>query len=328
MENRIRIHCFGDSVTEGMAMDGHHIAEYGKHSYPSHLLTMLTDQGYAVEVKNYGHGGEMVADIAARCGAFACYTSEEIVIPADNEWVSLGQRHWENGKAVGTKLWLASGETPEEDACVYFTQMSHDTNPVFIDGIEYEMKVEKPLNFIRRKNPVGKETVIPRGAYLFTGNHRAGDVHIVYAGINDHGGLTLKRFLRSMQGCMAVNGGRCIILGATHALWEKWNDVPGETPDDKYEVYRRACMQTLGVHFIDLYDEFSRHGVDIALAQGCFADLSEEQLTQMRQKLAQHILPAEFVYDKQSEGNVHLSSEGYRVVASLVQERMKRLGYI
>lgn len=173
-----------------------------------------------------------------------------------------------------------------------------------------------------------EKTVIPQGSLLFTGNHRAGDVHIVYAGINDGVSLTLQRFLKSMRACAEANGGRCIILGATHALWEKWDDVPGETPAEKYEAYRRACMQTLGVHFIDQYDEFSRHGVDIALAQGCFADLSEEQRTEMRQKLAQHILPAEVVYDKQSEGNVHLSSEGYRVVASLVLERMKRLGYL
>ena len=29
-----------------------------------------------------------------------------------------------------------------EDICVYFTQMSHDTNPVTIDGTQYIMSVK------------------------------------------------------------------------------------------------------------------------------------------------------------------------------------------
>ena len=60
---KIIINCIGDSVTEGMAMVGHHSAEYGKDSYPAQLYTMLVDNGYNVKVNNYGHGGEKVAEI-------------------------------------------------------------------------------------------------------------------------------------------------------------------------------------------------------------------------------------------------------------------------
>ena len=41
----ITINCFGDSVTEGMTMDGHHTADYGKKPFPAQLYTMLRDEG-------------------------------------------------------------------------------------------------------------------------------------------------------------------------------------------------------------------------------------------------------------------------------------------
>ena len=37
----ITIQCYGDSVTEGMMMEGHHTAEYGKKSFPAHTNTIL-----------------------------------------------------------------------------------------------------------------------------------------------------------------------------------------------------------------------------------------------------------------------------------------------
>ena len=38
--DKIIINCVGDSVTEGMATEGHHTSEYGKSPYPARLSTL------------------------------------------------------------------------------------------------------------------------------------------------------------------------------------------------------------------------------------------------------------------------------------------------
>ena len=329
MNRKIIINCVGDSVTEGMRMVGHHESDYGKASYPARLYTILKDNGYDnVEVNNYGHGGECFPDIVARIGGVAAVVTEDLIVP-DNTPVSLGKRVRVDGKNTNTKVKLCYKDELDEEMCVYFTQMSHDTNPVTIDGVKYIMTVvDDNENCITKMYGDNKETIIPAGSLLLTSNKRTPDVNIIYAGINDGASFTLKKFIDLTKKCAEVNGGKYIVLGCTHAIFEKWADLPGDNKEEKYNNYRRACMENFGIHFIDLYDEFSRHGLDIALDAGYFKGLNEERKEVIRQKLESHIMPPEFVYDKTSEDNVHLSEEGYHVIATLVFERMKLLGYL
>lgn len=329
MNRKIVINCIGDSVTEGMSMIGHHTSDYGKSSYPARLYTILKDNNYNnVEVNNYGHGGECYPDIISRIGSVATYVTEDLIVP-DNARISLGKRSRVNGKTLDTKIKLFYKDETGEDLCVYYTQMSHDTNPVTIDGTKYIMSVVNDNeNVIEKMFSDHKETVIKAGSILFTANKRTPDVNIIFGGGNDGASFTLKKFVELTKKCAEVNGGKYIVLGSTHAFFEKWTDLPGESIDEKYKNYRRACMENFGMHFIDLYDEFSRHGLDIAIEAGYFKDLSEEQIKTIRQKLSNHIIPAEFVYDKTSENDVHLSEEGYHVIATLVFERLKMLGYL
>ena len=326
---KIVINCVGDSVTEGMRMSGHHTAEYGKASYPARLYTILKDNGYDnVEVNNYGHGGECFPEIVSRIGGIATVITEDLIVP-DNTRVSLGRRSRVDGKNLNTKIKLCYKDESGEDISVYFTQMSHDTNPVTIDGVKYIMSVvDDNENFIEKMFSDNKETAIKAGSILFTANKRTPDVNIFYGGINDGASFTLKNFIDFTKKCAEVNGGKYIVLGSTHAIFEKWSDISGENENEKYNNYRRACVENFGIHFIDLYDEFSRHGLDIAVEAGYFKDLAEEQINVIRQKLESHIIPPEFVYNKTSENNVHLSEEGYHVIATLVFERMKLLGYL
>lgn len=324
---KIIINCIGDSVTEGMAMVGHHSAEYGKDSYPAQLYTMLVDNGYNVKVNNYGHGGEKVAEIGVRCGAFACVTTEELVLPKTYERVSLGKRSVENENGMKTKLKIIC-EAEEDDREVYFTQMSHDTNPVIIDSNPCIMSVVNDNeNVITLANPVGADVVIPKNSLVLTANNKNADINILYGGINDGDKLALKDFIYIMKKCGDVNGGKSLIIGSTKAIWERWNDLEG-TKEEKYDKYKRECQKTFGPRFVDLYDEFSRHGMDIALEEGCFRDKTQEELNVMRDKLKNHILPKEFCYDHQTENDVHLSKEGYKVFAKIVFERLKSLNYI
>ena len=326
--DKIIINCVGDSVTEGMATEGHHTSEYGKSPYPARLYTLLKDNGYDVEVNNYGHGGECFPDIVARIGGIAAVISQDLIVP-DNIPVSLGRRSREKGKNLETKLKLCYADESGEDLCVYFTQMSHDTNPVTIDGKQYIMSVKDDNeNLIEKAVPDGEETIIPAGSLLFTANKRTPDVNIFYGGINDGESFTLKKFIDFTKKCGEVNGGRYIVLGSTHPIFERWSDVAGTTNEEKYKNYRRACVENFGIHFIDLYDEFSRHGVDMVLEAGYLRDKTAEDIKSIREKLKNHIIPKEFTYNKESENDVHLSQEGYHVIAKLIFERLKLLGYI
>lgn len=329
MSKKIIINCVGDSVTEGMRMAGNHTAEYGKATYPARLYTILKDNGYDnVEVNNYGHGGECYAEIAARIGGVAAVITEDLTV-ADGARVSLGKRDRKDGRTLNTKLKLCYADETGEDMCVYFTQMSHDTNPVTIDGKKYIMSVSNDSeNLIEKMYADAKETVIPAGSLLFTANKRTPDVNVFYGGINDGESFTLKKFIDLTKKCGEVNGNKYIVLGSTHPIFEKWADLPGETKEEKYKNYRRACVENFGMHFIDLYDEFARNGLDIALEAGYFADKTDDELDAIRKKLANHIIPAEFVYNKKDENDVHLGEAGYHVIATLIFERLNLLGYL
>lgn len=324
----ITISCTGDSVTEGMSLNGAHYARYGESPYPARLTTLLQDNGYTnVKVTNQGHGGERIADVVARLGGLPCITTENITIPADNSPVGLGEMTKTLGVLGGTKLVIPYGEDETEYPHVYFTQTSHDTNPITIDGVKYNLTVSNNQNFIAKVDNDGKETVIPKGSYLFTNDNRNPSVNIIYAGINDGSALTFRRWLDNLKSCAEVNGGKYVILGATHPLFNNWSDLTG-TDDEKYSAYRKMCDKEFGVHFIDLYDEFSRHALDYALSAGYYSDKTADELNEMRQKFENHIIPKEMCYDGVTENNVHLSEEGYHVIAMLIFERLKLLNYI
>lgn len=329
MSEKLVINCVGDSVTEGMEMRGHHASGYGEASYPAQLYTILKDNGYEnVEVNNYGHGGECYNEIVSRIGGVATVISESLTVP-DNAKISLGVRKRDKGKTTGTKLRLCYEDESGEELCVYYTQMSHDTNPVTINGTQYIMSVENDNeNVIHKMYTDHKETIIPAGSVLFTANKRNPDVNIIFGGVNDGESFTLKRFTELTQKCAQVNGGKYIVLGSTNAVFNDWGDVKGDTAEEKYKYYRKICLESFGIHFIDLYDEFSKRGLDIAISAGYFKNITDEEKSVMREKLLRHIMPSEFVYDKKSENNVHLSEEGYHVIAVLVFERLKLLGYL
>ena len=324
----ITICCTGDSVTEGMATRGAHYANYGDSPYPARLKTLLVDNGYNnVNVINCGHGGERIAEITARIGGLPCVTTEDITIPSNNTPVSLGVGVVTSGRVSGTKLIVPYVDDNDVDFNVLFKQTSHDTNPLFIDGIEYNLTISENENFIAKKTADNKETVIPAGTVLLTNNNHHADVNVIYSGINDGSSLTLKRWVDNTLACGAINGNRYIVLGSTSPLFRYWSDITGDN-DQKYATYKRKCLENFGLHFIDLYDEFSRHAMDYTLEAGYFSDKTTEEINEMRTKLSNHIIPAEMSYDGQHENDVHLNEAGYYVIGRLVFERLKRLNYI
>ena len=325
-KNRIIINCVGDSVTEGMGTNGNHTANYGKEPYPARLYTILKDNGYNnITVNNYGHGGECIPEVSTRIGAIPCYISEDITIPADNSEISLGT-YQGAGSTTGTKLKQLYSNKNGDDYCIYFTQTSHDTNPVYIDGIPYRLSVHDDANWIKKQTADNKETIIKAGTLVFTNDNRNPNINIVYAGINDGATLSLQRFIDNMKACANVTG-KYIILGCTHPFFNNWSGVEGNTFNEKYSYYKRKCLEAFGNNFIDLYDEFSRHALDYALSSGYFSNKTSEELETISNLLQQHIIPADFTVSN-NQNDVHLNEAGYQVIALLIFDRLKRLNYI
>ena len=309
------ISCTGDSTTEGMALTGNHTATYGLDPYPAWLTTLLWNNGYYnYKVLNQGHGGERTSAISTRIGGYACILTEDITIPSDNTPVD-----------ITGKMYIYDNDDPYS---VFYAQVANDTDPVMIDGTAYNLTIANNTDSISKVTPDGVQTTIPKGTVVFVNDNRNPYINIMYYGINDGNALSLEYFINAGLKNGAVNGNKYIILGCTNPIWNNWSDVIGTTDAEKYEYYKSEVRKAFGIHYIDLYDEFYRHALDYCLAYGFFTDKTEQELTAMRTLLNNHVMPAEFSYDGQHQGNVHLSREGYYVVALLIFNRMKDLKYI
>ncbi len=332
----IRIDCYGDSVTQGVGLNGETTAEYGKSTYPSWLTTMLTDKGYNVSIKNHGHAGECYAEVAVRCGAMTCYTTEDIVLPKSSGIVSLGARSFPcpTYKVIGTKLYIPKDKYAlSTDQYVHFLDTGRETNPVEIGDYTCEITgvpgkdpyYEKGL---RTKFKYTEDQLVVANTPLTLANKADADINIIYAGFNDQGNLTLSDFISFSKHCANVNKDGYIILGCSLPIWRthNWGEMTG-TKEQMDLQYKQACYDAFGYHFIDLYEKFANRGLDIALELGLFADKTDVELADIRTKLENHEIPAEFSQNGKG-GDIHLSKEGCAVVAALVAERLEMLGYI
>ena len=150
-----RILCWGDSVTEGMAMPK------GK-DYPAQLEVLLGD-GY--KVFNSGDGGENSVTIPARQGAVKLATAEVITFPSGESTVKIGDAS-DNGfrTPAGEKIMLTAA-----------LGRKIPVNPVKIGKDEYKLsfqgfrwnsptnKISYALMLSRSDESAAKAATIPAG---------------------------------------------------------------------------------------------------------------------------------------------------------------------
>ncbi len=333
----LRIHCYGDSVTEGVQLEGQFTADYGKDTYPARLTTMLEDGGYNVLIKNYGVAGETLADVCIRSGALTAYTTEEIILPKERGLVSLGDRL----SSDGTKLYIPKESANlSTDRFVHFMEVlreSNNVNYVKFGGVNQDCEIAgmpgngKNEKGVRTRYSRNYDVTIPKDSPLILPKKADANLNIFYAGFNDGTRLTLSDFVNMYQKCADVSGGEYIVIGCHRPIWREsdtrhWNGMTG-TDAQKDAAYKKACYDAFGYRFIDLYEEFPAKAVDIALELGLFSNKSSQEIQTMRDKLANHILPAEFSQSGR-DGDIHLSEIGCAVLAKIIAERMAMLGYI
>lgn len=176
------IMCDGDSLTMGFGGNGV--------TYPSELQMLL---GSDFRVVNRGVGGEPIATIAARTGAFAMLLSNPLVLPVDTTKVKIGSYSYSSTEALlTTDSGLISSYDSQDFIRLLIQGGGSDINPISINGIECTLShvvtdvggVMSGDYYISR-NTAGAEITIPTltPVYPISLSHKA-RYRIIFAGTN------------------------------------------------------------------------------------------------------------------------------------------------
>lgn len=318
VDKPLHIVCYGDSTTEGMSLDGAGGAAYGKEPYPAHLQTMLTDHRINAFVNNEGIGGSYTQDIMSIAQCVGIFNTEELTLTANTPY-SIGSR-------ANSKLACGIEKPNGELYKIIYNAPPSRVNPLCMYGQQMFITIDNDrVCYLTCSNSV----TIPKYSVANVTPSKNNDIAIIWAGLNGYNELTLAKWIEFMNTCKEKTE-KYLIIGGTHPArgFGAWSDVIGDTTAEKHEYYVRECVKNFGSKFIDLYSEFFGRALDIALAGGFFSDYTQQQLLAIQTTLNNHVVPASFSYDGASEGNVHLNSAGYYVVATLVYERLEQFGWL
>ena len=290
MNEKTLVTCWGDSITEGMAM---------RHkSYPSKLQEMLGDD---FKVYNGGDGGEKTITIAARQGSIPVITNKKITF-----------QKGETARFISTEkedIFVAKSLCPIRLTALLGNQI--DVNPVKIAGNEYNIRFEdfvwSPRSFkmfLDRLDNADTELEIPSDSeVIFNGADLStkGGIDVYLMGAN--GGYNNDfEYIAQLKSMIKHHGNDKFII--VKPYWT-WGLIEG-------------LDETFGDHVLD----FKK----IAIEND---GLSFEGLTKTEQDikdLEANELPTSFRYLNQT-GDVHLNEYGYDFLAHCVYNKGKELGY-
>jgi len=314
----ITIKCVGDSITSGLGMSDAHKTSYGGDTYPSILYTMLKDNGVNAIVENAGHEGEKTSSIISRSGNISLYVTEDLNFNDSGFTGPIDDK-------------IAAVYSNDLIVPVTYTYTCTDVNPVIIDGQKYTA-VGKDIGnnqwkVFLYKNSNNTTQTITAGKPVLISNSQNNDITIIFAGSNDKKDITIDDYVEMLKAGITSDSSKYIILGPYTGIYNRPNFVEGKTAKERKTLYLQRMQSEFGNHFIDLENEWFANAFAIANQNGYLNGLPTEKIDLINSKLNQNIIPAEFTY-KNQEGNPHLNKAGYTVIARLVYERLKILGYI
>ena len=296
-EHRRVVLCWGDSITEGMAMP------QGK-SYPA-CLQRLLGSGYTV--LNSGDGGEDAVTICARQGALELRTSKEIRFGKGQDKVKIGDAA-DNGISTpdGRPLRLTAALGRQVPV-----------NDLTIAGRRYRLKLEN-FKWNTATNPISYQAwlervegdeplVLTSGTPVALASETASGTaacEIVLMGANGGWNNRVEDLIELYRKMINRRGPD----GAYLAIVPYWY---GFTPEQE-----KAFCRAFGSHAVLFREEAIRRG------------LAEEGLTPTdpdRSEMAAGRVPTSLLY--QGKVDVHMNEYGYDFLAKLVFEQGRKLGY-
>ncbi|MGV2947505.1 SGNH/GDSL hydrolase family protein [Acinetobacter sp. AGC35] len=293
--------CWGDSMTQGAGATG------GNAPYPQALQLLLNNAGISATVRNSGCGGETSFTIAARQGGnpMRLY-AESGVIPASPTAVKIVMLD-NNGKPI-RPLVQKSG-IPGQDSSLWFDGA--------IAGIKGRLAIVKPngassawdnanyYTFTRAE--AGAEVILnrPTPFYLDFAEARRGDIAIIWTGQNNE---TPSEYIIADNNAMINHLNTAIKRYLVISRPKPYLDLAAQISDEEklYLAY--------GSRFINVRKYLIEYGL---------ADAGITPTAQDTADIAAGLVPSSL----RSDGT-HFNNAGYAVVAKIVFERLKQLGWV
>lgn len=319
-EPKMDVVCWGDSLT---APSHYTWKRYiystltGKTDYPTHLQEEL---GSAYNVINCGVGGENTLTIMARQGAAPMKLAHDVTVYNDKERkypMIIGNSDiptfissWDN-KTTVTPL-VQFGYEEDSPAKV---------NPCIIKGREYELTSDSKLwiengkykaqynYFIKDSSPVDSTFTIKNGTVIETAamhNLRKKYANIFFIGQNG-GFKDVADLTAQLKAMVSYSRSSRFIIVSFH----KPNGIIN-SPKRMTEM-EDSLHDAFGKHYINLRKYLMQHGLQEAGISPTPTD---------KDSIARGAVPPSLLKD-----GVHFTAKGYTVVAKVIAQRFKELGY-
>lgn len=286
------VNCWGDSLTLGVGVGG----SYSK-AYPYILFNLLDGR----KVINCGVGGENTITIASRQGSLPNIV-QPFTIPAATTKVKidLSDIYGNNARIL---LQGGSALDPETDKYI----MSAQINPCVINGIKGTVSYENS-NYYFSRSEKGNSVIVTHPVPLIT--HGMTDlrdnINIIWIGTN--GGFTtsseLIETIDVMIKYMRPITKKYIVIGLHHLV---------STVTESFDTFEKNMTTHFGMHYINERKYILKYG----LSDAGITPTPEDEAA-----ISQGKIPPSLLYD-----NVHFNAMGYAIIANLVAERGKELGY-
>lgn len=286
------VNCWGDSLTLGVGVG----SSYSK-AFPYVLYGLLDGR----EVINCGVGGENTINIASRQGGLPNIV-KPFTIPSNASKVEVKLTNIYGGS---TGILLQGGSALDPTTGKYV--MTAQINPCSINGVEGTLTYENGKYYFSRSEN-GESVIVSRPTPLITYAMKSmrDNINIIWIGAN--GGFTtsaeLIECVEAMIDYMSPINKKYIVIGIHHLV---------STVAETFETIEK----NMAMHFGRRYINQREYMIEYGLSDAGITPTNEDTAA-----ISQGKIPPSLLYD-----DVHYNDKGYNIIANLVVERGKELGY-
>ena len=286
------VNCWGDSLTRGVGVGD----SYSK-AFPYVLYGLLDGR----EVINCGVGGENTINIASRQGGLPNIV-KPFTIPANASKVEVKLTNIYGGS---TGILLQDGSALDPTTGKYV--MTAQINPCSINGVEGTLTYENGKYYFSRSEN-GESVIVSRPTPLITYAMKSmrDNINIIWIGTN--GGFTtsaeLIECIEAMIDYMSPINKKYIVIGIHHLV---------STVTETFETIEK----NMAMHFGRRYINQRKYMIEYGLSDAGITPTVEDTTA-----ISEDKIPPSLLYD-----TVHYNDKSYNIIANLVVERGKELGY-
>lgn len=286
------VNCWGDSLTCGVGVGD----SYSK-AFPYVLYGLLDGR----EVINCGVGGENTINIASRQGGLPNIV-KPFTIPANASKVEVKLTNIYGGS---TGILLQGGSALDPTTGKYV--MTAQINPCSINGVEGTLTYENGKYYFSRSEN-GESVIVSRPTPLITYAMKSmrDNINIIWIGTN--GGFTtsaeLIECIEAMIDYMSPINKKYIVIGIHHLV-------------SKVTETFETIEKNMAMHFGRRYINQRKYMIEYGLSDAGITPTVEDTTA-----ISEDKIPPSLLYD-----TVHYNDKSYNIIANLVVERGKELGY-